>query len=365
MATQSCLAEEQKQPQEAPASPRSLPLPPSSPRARPSSRRQAPRASPGSRASQPGPHLRSQALPSAPGPALRSRTTLRGLAVQGRTSAPGLAPCRLPASASPLVTAPSHLAVEPPGFTASNHVSRSGTGLSSPGSFPGPAGYRQASRPGPALTGSALEPGPASYSPALNNHTCQPGPALGSNISGPSPSLRGWASWRSPAPPSSSSSSSSLGFVPWSCPVQRSAPSRHPSLPGPAGQRPPSRGLALGRLVFQCSSSSPDAEAPSLPSQQGWHVVHMCASSPSPPVGCLPVPQQFIDSYFTTSSHSTPPLFLASPLMVFLDRAPLPLPRIFLATAPFPPPVIFMAWPPSSLLALVALDQPCCGRWML
>nr|KAF6492466.1 hypothetical protein HJG59_009668 [Molossus molossus]KAF6492471.1 hypothetical protein HJG59_009668 [Molossus molossus] len=249
MATQSCLAEEQKQPQEAPESPRSLPLPPSSPRARPSSRRQAPRASPGSRASQPGPHLRSQALPSAPGPALRSRTTLRSPAV------------RLPLSARDPARG-RHTAGRAR-FDVSNQASGSGIVLLSHPPLPGPGRCRhrsrsrcpgrrsQASRSSSALQCSAVEPGSATHSSA----------------SGPSPALQPLSDPVSPA--SSSSSTTTAGFVSKSRPSgRRSTPGSCPSPPGPADQS---------------SSSSPDAEAPSLPSQQRWHAVRMRASSPSPP----------------------------------------------------------------------------------
>ncbi|XP_053526561.1 EZH inhibitory protein [Artibeus jamaicensis] len=266
---------------EAPASQSSVPLPPSSPRAEPRSRR-SPGASPSSPASPRVPDLQSRTTPP-PGPVLRSRATLRGPAAccfcaprQGRAvrrcaSVPG--PASRPRSASAAAGASARgpapscsPARAPPRCAAPNHASRSGTALHSLGSAPGPARRRRGSAPGPARRRRGSAPGPArrrrvrtrSCSPALRIHSrvpghsrcapgpsgglgcsasapspasrsrpSEPGPALRSPASGLSPALRIRSSPISPIIPISlavPSSSTTAGFVPQRRPTQSSAP---------------------------------------------------------------------------------------------------------------------------------------------
>ncbi|XP_054432912.1 EZH inhibitory protein [Pteronotus mesoamericanus] len=312
---------------DAPAPQRPVPLPPSSPRAQPSSRRRAPRASPWSLASQPGPDLRSHTTPP-PGPALRSRATLRGPAacrfcappqgpaVRRCASAPGAAsrPRSAAASAPGAASRPRSAAASAPGPAPScrrapapprravpNHASGSGTALRRRGSAPGPARRRRsASTSGPARRRCRRASRPGG---GLGCSATAPSPASRSRASGLGPALRSRASGANPALPRSGTTA---GFVPRSRPTQRrSTASSRPSLPAPAGQRPPSPGLPLRRLVFQSSSGSPDPEAPSLPSQPRWRAVRMRASSPSPPGRLYPFPGWFAESSSSSSSSSS------------------------------------------------------------
>ncbi|KAG8517542.1 EZH inhibitory protein [Galemys pyrenaicus] len=363
---------------------KSVPLPPSSPTAQPSSGGGHFWASLGCQASRPGPALRSHTKPPGPavclgapepGPDVRCRESRRGPLVCRRAPEPGPDARRRGSRRAHVV---GRRVPEPGTDRRRRRAPEPRAAVLRPAAEQGPDGSRRAPEPAsaaaappsPALPPAAADPSqalpPAAADPsqALPPAAADPSQALppaaadpsrplpsaaadpsrplpsaaadpnrplpsaaaaaaaaaqqsqvlpsaarqrasGGRASGLSPALRSCDNHEGPA---LQSSPAAPGFVLQSRPTQRATPISRPSLPGRAVQGlPPSPGCALRRLIFQSSSSSSDAEGPSVSPQGIWHAVRMRASSPSPPGRLFPFQMQGGGESSSSSSSSSAP----------------------------------------------------------